>query len=159
MPAPPTANPFPWSLVVPVKVLAHAKTRLAAFAGPDRPALALAMAADTVAAALASPRVGRVIVVTDDARAAEVLAGLGACASTPPATPPAALTPAQFAQAAATESQPVAEFWRAFGDAELDTLINESMAANRDLRVAAARVTEAQALERGTASAGGGYPT
>jgi len=78
MPAPPTANPFPWSLVVPVKVLALAKTRLAALAGPDRPALALAMAADTVAAALESPQVGRVIVVTDDPRAAEVLAGLGA---------------------------------------------------------------------------------
>jgi 2-phospho-L-lactate/phosphoenolpyruvate guanylyltransferase len=78
MPAPPAANPFPWSLVVPVKVLAHAKTRLAALAGPDRPGLALAMAADTVAAALESPQVGRVIVVTDDPRAAEVLAGLGA---------------------------------------------------------------------------------
>src|SRR5256884_9649608 len=78
MPAPPAANPFPWSLVVPVKVLAHAKTRLAALAGPDRPALALAMAADTVAAALESPQVGTVVVVTDDPRAAEVLAGLGA---------------------------------------------------------------------------------
>jgi 2-phospho-L-lactate guanylyltransferase len=78
MPAPPAASPFPWSLVVPVKVLTHAKTRLAALAGPDRPALALAMAADTVAAALESPQVGRVIVVTDDPRAAEVLAGLGA---------------------------------------------------------------------------------
>jgi len=71
-------TPLTWSLVVPVKVLAQAKTRLAALAGPDRPALALAMAADTVAAALKSPQVGRVIVVTDDPRAAEVLAGLGA---------------------------------------------------------------------------------
>src|SRR5207247_7540416 len=78
MPAPPAANPFPWSLVVPVKVLAHAKTRLAALAGPDRPALALAMAADTVAAALECPQVGAVIVVTSDPLAAQVLAGLGA---------------------------------------------------------------------------------
>src|SRR5437762_12693150 len=78
MPAPPAANPFPWSLVVPVKVLAHAKTRLAALAGPDRPALALALAADTVAAALESPQVGTVVVVTDDPRPAEGLAGLGA---------------------------------------------------------------------------------
>ena len=44
----------------------------------DRAELALAMAADTVAAALACPEVGRVIVVTDDPQAAEVLAGLGA---------------------------------------------------------------------------------
>src|SRR5215475_13781961 len=78
MPAPPATAPLAWSLVVPVKVLARAKSRLASLAGPDRPALALAMAADTVAAALDSPQVGRVIVVTDDPRAAEVLAGLGA---------------------------------------------------------------------------------
>jgi multidrug efflux system outer membrane protein len=79
---------------------------------------------------------------------------LGACASAPPSSTPAELTPAQFAQAAATEAQPVAEFWRAFGDAELDALINEAVAANRDLRVAAARVAEAQAIERGTAALG-----
>src|SRR5262249_24963832 len=78
MPAPPAATSLTWSLVVPVKVLAQAKTRLAALAGPDRPALALAMAADTVAAVLECPQVGRVIVVTDDPQAAEELAGLGA---------------------------------------------------------------------------------
>lgn len=78
MPAPPATTPLSWSLVVPVKVLARAKTRLAALAGPDRPALALAMAADTVAAALESAQVARVIVVTDDPQAAEVLAALGA---------------------------------------------------------------------------------
>ena len=78
MPAPPAATSLTWSLVVPVKVLAQAKTRLAALAGPDRPALALAMAADTVAAVLECPQVGRVIVVTDDPQAAEELGGLGA---------------------------------------------------------------------------------
>ena len=78
MPAPSAPTQLTWSLVVPVKVLARAKTRLASLAGPDRPALALAMAADTVAAALACPQVARVIVVTDDPQAAEVLAGLGA---------------------------------------------------------------------------------
>src|SRR5262244_3697900 len=72
------SSPLTWSLVVPVKVLAHAKSRLAVLAGPHRPALALAMAADTVAAALACPVVDRVIAVTDDAEAAGVLAGLGA---------------------------------------------------------------------------------
>jgi 2-phospho-L-lactate guanylyltransferase len=70
--------PLTWSLVVPVKVLARAKSRLAVLAGPHRPALALAMAADTVTAALACPVVDRVIAVTDDAEAARVLAGLGA---------------------------------------------------------------------------------
>ena len=78
MPAPTAGAPLSWSLVVPVKVLARAKTRLAALAGPDRPALALAMAADTVAAALGCPEVGRVVVVTGDPQAAQVLAGLGA---------------------------------------------------------------------------------
>jgi 2-phospho-L-lactate guanylyltransferase len=71
-------SPLTWSLVVPVKVLARAKSRLAVLAGPHRPALALAMAADTVAAALACAVVDRVIAVTDDAEAARVLAGLGA---------------------------------------------------------------------------------
>jgi 2-phospho-L-lactate/phosphoenolpyruvate guanylyltransferase len=74
----PADSPLTWSLVVPVKVLARAKSRLAAAAGPHRPALALAMAADTVAAALACADVARVIAVTDDPQAAQVLAGLGA---------------------------------------------------------------------------------
>jgi 2-phospho-L-lactate guanylyltransferase len=78
MTTPPADSPLTWSLVVPVKVLARAKSRLAAAAGPHRPALALAMAADTVAAALACPEVARVIAVTDDPQAAQVLAGLGA---------------------------------------------------------------------------------
>jgi 2-phospho-L-lactate guanylyltransferase len=78
MTAQPADSPLTWSLVVPVKVLARAKSRLAVLAGPHRAALALAMAADTVAAALACPVVDRVIAVTDDAEAARVLAGLGA---------------------------------------------------------------------------------
>ena len=77
MPAPAVA-PLRWSLVVPVKALSHAKTRLAALAGPDRPALALAMAADTVSAALRCPEVARVLVVTGDRQAAAELRGLGA---------------------------------------------------------------------------------
>jgi len=67
-----------WSLVIPVKVLALAKSRLTGLAGPRRAALALAMAADTVAAAAACPAVDLVIVVTDDDRAAAELSGLGA---------------------------------------------------------------------------------
>ncbi|WP_218969262.1 2-phospho-L-lactate guanylyltransferase [Streptomyces sp. TLI_171] len=66
-----------WSLVVPVKPLAEAKSRLAAL-GALRPRLALAFALDTVAAALACPAVGRVLVVTQDPRAAGELRALGA---------------------------------------------------------------------------------
>ncbi|MCW2939492.1 MAG: hypothetical protein JWN00_2477 [Actinomycetia bacterium] len=73
-----TSTHLRWSLVVPVKVLAKAKSRLAAAAGPHREALALAVAADTVSAAFRSDRVQKVIVVTDDPRAARALSGLGA---------------------------------------------------------------------------------
>ncbi|MFG3247335.1 2-phospho-L-lactate guanylyltransferase [Streptomyces sp. NPDC048187] len=68
-----------WTLVVPVKTLARAKSRLADTAHDGvRPGLALAFAQDTVAAALACPAVADVAVVTDDARAARELAALGA---------------------------------------------------------------------------------
>ncbi|GAA3376123.1 2-phospho-L-lactate guanylyltransferase [Streptomyces sannanensis] len=68
-----------WSLIVPLKPLAVAKSRLASFAGDAlRPQLALAFAQDTVAAALACPAVRDVAVVTDDGRAAAALASLGA---------------------------------------------------------------------------------
>ncbi|WP_232792526.1 2-phospho-L-lactate guanylyltransferase [Actinacidiphila yeochonensis] len=66
-----------WSLVVPLKPLALAKSRLAA-AGPLRPALALAFALDTVGAALACPEVAEVTVVTDDPAAAAELVAVGA---------------------------------------------------------------------------------
>lgn len=75
----------PWSVVVPAKQLASAKTRLAPLtaglagdptAGHEQ--LVLALLADTVSAALASPAVGRVLVVTDDPRAAALVTGLGA---------------------------------------------------------------------------------
>ena len=41
-------------------------------------------------------------------------------------------------------------FWRAFGDATLDRLVEQAVAANTDLRVAAARVAEARAIALGT---------
>ena len=41
-----------WSVLMPVKVLAQAKSRLAALAGSRRGELALALAQDTVSAAL-----------------------------------------------------------------------------------------------------------
>ncbi|MDJ0385473.1 2-phospho-L-lactate guanylyltransferase [Streptomyces sp. G-G2] len=67
-----------WSLVIPLKPLSVAKSRLAAAAGADRPRLALAFAQDTVAAALACAAVRDVVVVTDDPLAGAELAALGA---------------------------------------------------------------------------------
>jgi 2-phospho-L-lactate guanylyltransferase len=77
---PRAADATPWCLVVPVKRLGLAKTRLA---GPDMPPalrerLALAFAADAVGAALSASRVAGAVVVTDDPRAAEVLGAIGA---------------------------------------------------------------------------------
>jgi 2-phospho-L-lactate/phosphoenolpyruvate guanylyltransferase len=67
-----------WSVVIPVKVLAHAKSRLTGLAGSRRADVALAMAVDTVAAASAADAVATVIVVTDDAEVADAVAELGA---------------------------------------------------------------------------------
>jgi 2-phospho-L-lactate guanylyltransferase len=81
-----------WSVLMPVKVLAEAKSRLASLAGPRRAELALALASDTVTAVLASDAVARVIVITDDQDAALVLAALGALVV--PDEPRAGLNPA-----------------------------------------------------------------
>ncbi|MET9386400.1 2-phospho-L-lactate guanylyltransferase [Streptomyces sp. NPDC002928] len=68
-----------WTLVIPLKPLTRAKSRLSDTAtGGLRPRLALAFAQDTVAAALASPAVENVAVVTDDELAGRELAALGA---------------------------------------------------------------------------------
>ncbi|ARP72524.1 2-phospho-L-lactate guanylyltransferase [Streptomyces pluripotens] len=68
-----------WTLVIPLKPLARAKSRLADTAANGlRPSLALAFAQDTVAAALACPVVMDVAVVTDDELAAHELSALGA---------------------------------------------------------------------------------
>jgi 2-phospho-L-lactate guanylyltransferase len=67
-----------WSVVMPVKVLAQAKSRLAELAGPRRGELALALACDTVTAVLGCDEAARVIVITDDQVAEAALAELGA---------------------------------------------------------------------------------
>jgi len=84
---------FSWTVLLPVKVLARAKSRLAALAGERRRELALALAADTVAAAVACPEVGRVVVITADPVAGPLLAALGAVIvpDEPAARPPARL--------------------------------------------------------------------
>ncbi|OIK29038.1 2-phospho-L-lactate guanylyltransferase [Streptomyces malaysiense] len=68
-----------WTLVIPLKPLSRAKSRLADTAADGvRPGLVLAFAQDTVAAGLACPGVVGVVVVTDDRRAGRELSALGA---------------------------------------------------------------------------------
>jgi outer membrane protein, multidrug efflux system len=86
------------------------------------------------------------------AAAALAIAAVSACAVAPVPTKPAGLPdlgPA-FAQApaGAGRDEPAERFWRAFGDADLDTLVGDALAANVDLRLAAARVQEVRALAR-----------
>jgi 2-phospho-L-lactate/phosphoenolpyruvate guanylyltransferase len=83
-----------WSVVVPAKRLASAKTRLRPLTGggPAHDELVLALLADTVAAALACAAVGEVVVVTDEPAAREVVEALGA--RTVPDAPDRGLNPA-----------------------------------------------------------------
>ena len=69
---------FSWTVLLPVKVLARAKSRLAVLAGDRRRELALALASDTVTAVLGCPEVARVVVITSDPVAGPLLAALGA---------------------------------------------------------------------------------
>jgi 2-phospho-L-lactate guanylyltransferase len=68
----------PWTLVIPVKRTAIAKSRLAPAYPQHRPELARAFAVDTTAAALASPLVQTVLVVTDDPLVAADVTAAGA---------------------------------------------------------------------------------
>jgi NodT family efflux transporter outer membrane factor (OMF) lipoprotein len=75
---------------------------------------------------------------------------LAACSAAPlrPAEPLA--EGARFANAPpeALAEWPEAEWWRAFGSAELDALIAEARASNRDLRAAARRIAQSEAAAR-----------
>jgi len=66
-----------FAVLVPVKPPAFAKSRLADLGDDTRRELATAFAVDTVSAALASPGVDRVLVVTDDVALARGLSDLG----------------------------------------------------------------------------------
>lgn len=66
-----------FGVVVPVKPVAVAKSRLQPLGDDVRRALVTAFAADTVAAAAACPAVARVLVVTDDVAMARRLRELG----------------------------------------------------------------------------------
>ncbi|MEU6388903.1 2-phospho-L-lactate guanylyltransferase [Streptomyces sp. NPDC046939] len=114
-----------WTLVIPLKPLVRAKSRLAPAAGGLRPGLALAFAQDTVAAAGACTAVSDVVVVTDDVRAGRELGALGA--RVVPDTPQAGLNAAlahgaQFVRAS-SPAAPVAAL-----NADLPALRPEELA-------------------------------
>src|SRR3954469_12770200 len=68
-----------WTVLMPVKRLAAAKTRLrGAVPAAAHQRLVLALACDTAAAAVTCPVVGRVVVVTSDPTARAALADVGA---------------------------------------------------------------------------------
>ncbi|ATA54527.1 RND transporter [Variovorax boronicumulans] len=88
--------------------------------------------------------------------AALVLAG---CASVPSGMPtvptaaqfkeqPGATAPAGFTRATPAEAQPRGEWWRAFNDPVLNTLIQRAEVDNTNIQAAAARLAEARALAR-----------
>lgn len=82
MSTPPSDRPPPgsrrYAVIVPVKPPAVAKSRLGELGDGARVDLATAFAADTVAAALASPLVARLLAVTDDHVLARSMSDLGA---------------------------------------------------------------------------------
>jgi 2-phospho-L-lactate/phosphoenolpyruvate guanylyltransferase len=100
----PHVTPVAWTLLVPLKPLVRAKSRLAATAGEGlRPRLALAFAQDTVSAALACTAVRGVAVVTNDEHASAALSALGA--RVVPDTPDAGLNAALAHGASAIREQ------------------------------------------------------
>jgi NodT family efflux transporter outer membrane factor (OMF) lipoprotein len=83
---------------------------------------------------------------------------LGACSVGPDFVRPDTPLPAHFADAPASDGAAAAdtapdaadaEFWSRFGDAQLSALVDRSLAANNDLRVALAHYDRANALLRG----------
>ena len=135
-----------WSVVVPAKRLAVAKTRLQPLtgaAGVEHRALVLALLADTVAAAVACPRVGSVVVVTDEPVAAGLVRGLGA--RTVPDEPDRGLNPALEHGALAAGGPAVAAL-----SSDLPALRPAELAAALDAAAAAPRCFVADTQGTGT---------
>jgi 2-phospho-L-lactate guanylyltransferase len=96
-----------WVVVVPVKRLAEAKSRLrGGLPAVPHEDLVLALVLDTVVAALASPDVAELLIVTDDPLVAAASAGLGA--KIVPDLPGAGLNAAFAHGAEAAAGRPVA---------------------------------------------------
>nr|WP_277602505.1 efflux transporter outer membrane subunit [Parahaliea mediterranea] len=83
---------------------------------------------------------------------------LAGCAVGPRYQPPSIDAPGQWQGAAARSADlEDAQWWRAFGDPQLDALVQRALEANHDLRMAALRVQQARAIRASTA--GGAYPS
>jgi NodT family efflux transporter outer membrane factor (OMF) lipoprotein len=93
--------------------------------------------------------------------ASTTLALLSGCATVPKlGAAPQLRTSAAFdstrafaAPAGATRDWPAAEWWRGFGDPQLDTLIAEALRDSPDVAAAAARIASAEALAQQTGAA------
>ena len=139
--------PAHWCLVLPVKRLDTAKTRLTGLAAKRRAELALAFAADTVAAALECRRVSEVLVVTSDPAAAPALAELGA--GVIPDEPEAGLNPAlRYGAAVAADRWP--EYGIGALSADLPSLRPAELATALSAAEAHARAFLADAAGTGT---------
>ena len=75
---------------------------------------------------------------------------MGGCSHTPAPTLPASDIPAAFQQAAPGNAPiwPAADWWKAYGDPQLDGLIATAQAQNLDIAQAAARLVQADARAR-----------
>lgn len=144
---PPPRTTAAWGVVVPVKVLAVAKSRLASFGDARREELALAFAGDVVEACLACPSVAQVVVVTDDPRAGSALADLGA--RVVPDDPDAGLNPA-LAHGADLVREALGDCGVATVSSDLPSLRPQDLAAALATVPALGRAFVADADARGT---------
>lgn len=83
--------------------------------------------------------------------AAILLLTLSACSLAPDYQKPQPPAPA-WRDAASTDILPDADWWNQFGNAELQNILAESLAANNDIRASLQRVQQARAAARITAS-------
>lgn len=78
-----------------------------------------------------------------------VSAVLAACAVGPDYKQPEVATPDQFVTSNEQQFSPAdveSDFWKAFGDEQMNTLIEQALTANHDIRMATARLREVRAL-------------
>jgi multidrug efflux system outer membrane protein len=89
-------------------------------------------------------------------RASAIALLLAGCTVGPNYHPPQTPVPASFAEAqrASASDVELSSWWSAFGDPQLNTLINRALAQNLDVETAAARISEARAQEIVAGAAG-----
>jgi len=136
-----------WVVVVPVKRLERAKTRLATRPATNRRDLALAFALDTVRAALDCDAVVGVVVVTDDDDVRAAVTDLGA--SWVPDAPDAGLN-AALTHGAEVVRRGSPDAWVAVLAADLPALRPEELARALDAAVHVSRGFVADATGTGT---------